>query len=145
MSRTPLAMCVAGTLWAAALVAAIWTVPFYTLDSGVPGVQPRITLSAAAAAGLGDHASLPALPIAAFMVALVLAMAATALVLLARRRRSRRLAGAAVVASVTLFLLAGAEFVTIFVDVYVMPAAALLLAGSTGVVGQVREVEPHGP
>ena len=144
MSRAPLAMCVVGTLWAAALVAAIWTVPFYSLDSGVPGLQPRITLAAAAAAGLGDHASLPALPIAAFVVALVLAVAATVLALLARRRHSRRLAVAAVVASATLFLLAGAEFVTIFVGVYVLPAAALLLAGSTGVVGQVREVERHG-
>ena len=143
MSRRPLALCVVGTLWAAALVAAIWTVPFYSVDSGVAGTQPQITLSAAMAAGLGDHASLPVLPIAAFVVALVLAVAATALVLLARQRRRRRLAVAAVVASATLFLLAGAEFVTIFVGVYVLPAAALLLAGSTGVAGQSSEVEPQ--
>ncbi|GAA1231597.1 hypothetical protein [Oryzihumus leptocrescens] len=83
-------------------------------------------------------------PLAMCLVALVLAVAATVLALLARRRHSRRLAVAAVVASATLFLLAGAELVTIFVGVYVLPAAALLLAGSTGVVGQVREVGPHG-
>ncbi|MGZ4517696.1 MAG: hypothetical protein ACXVXN_07210 [Mycobacteriaceae bacterium] len=115
----PLGLSLAGLGWSLLLVVAIWTVPLITVNTGVPGLQPRETLATA-----GDR-----LGITVFSTTAATALIITVLVAQSQRGGQRRssLATIALLLAILVAVLAAVALVTILIGLYVLPAAAVLV------------------